>query len=93
MALFNGNWLVFAFNVPLCLYHIHKFIQKDYKVYAITRSEYKKKHQEIVKMLKYKMAYYLLMLVLVAVILVVNSANLVAYRLFGNVLINNVFKK
>merc|ERR1712186_267858 len=37
----NGNYLIFLYCVPLAFYHGVQYQNKTYKVYAVTREEYK----------------------------------------------------
>ena len=89
LALVNFNWVLVAFSLPLSVYHGRLLATKGYKQYAITRQEYKSTAKTISTVLKYKLAYYVLLLVLALIYVLVNSGNMVWYNLFGATLFDS----
>ena len=91
-CLLNGDYIFFACQLPLALYHGRLLLHKTYKTYAITHAEYKSTHKKKVKELKIKLAIYIVLLGIATIILLINSGNMLAYHLFGKILINMVKK-
>ena len=86
VAALNANWLVFLCSVPMALYHMQTLATRSYRVYALTRQEYQKTQEDVVRRLRVKAAYYGVLLALLAIVVLMNSANMVAYHLVGRIL-------
>ena len=79
----NGEYLIFAYCVPLALYHAVLLQTKGYKVYAITREEYK----PIKKCIELKIGYYAILVVAVTMALMFAATNMATHHIMGKALI------
>ena len=88
LSFVNCNYLMFMFCLPLALYHMVQFMEKKYKVYAVTREEYKPIRKEKLKCIEIKIGYYAILIVMSIISLMMAAGNLVSYHIFGDILIS-----
>ena len=74
------------FCVPMALYHTVQFMDKKYKVYAVTREEYKPIKKEKLKCIEIKIGYYAVLIVMSIISLMMAAGNLVSYQLTGEII-------
>ena len=67
------------FCVPMALFHTVQFMDKKYKVYAVTREEYKPIKKEKLKCIEIKIGYYAILIVMSIISLMMAAGNLVSY--------------
>ena len=79
----SGNWLIFALCLPMAILHVAKLQSKDYRIHFITRQEFKPTQTKILKLIKFKLAYYLMLLLAVVVTLLFATSNMVLYHALG----------
>jgi hypothetical protein len=53
-----GPWYVFMLTIPLMIYNVQRFMNKEYKMYFITRREYSNKFSKMELQFKIKAIYY-----------------------------------
>ena len=80
---------MFMFCVPMALYHTVQFMDKKYKVYAVTREEYKPIKKEKLKCIEIKIGYYAILIVMSIISLMMAAGNLVSYQLTGEIITNS----
>jgi hypothetical protein len=93
LAAINMNLVVFFYCLPVAIYHIHKYTSKQYKIYAVTREEYKMTEKHVTKEIKMKMAYYVGLVLLTGFVFALSISNMVAYHLFGYTMSNIIKSK
>ena len=91
LSFVNCNYLMFMFCVPLAMFHTVQFVEKKYKVYAVTREEYKPIKKQKLKCIEIKIGYYAILIVMSIISLMMAAGNLISYRLFGDIIINTDF--
>ena len=88
-AFINGNYLIFIYCVPLAFYHGFQWTEKKYKVYAVTREEYKPIKKDKMRCIEIKIAYYAMLIFFTVFALMMAAANMATYHLFGEAILNS----
>ena len=88
----NGNYLIFMYCVPLALYHATLLSTKGYKVYAITREEYRPIKKNKAKCIELKIGYYAILIVVTTITLMMAATNMATYHVMGQALLKEYLK-
>ena len=82
VCLFNGNFFMFLYNLPLALIHCRMLINREYVLHLITINEYKSK-QKNERFLKMKLIFYVGLILLILLRFMYAFSNMVIYNIFG----------
>ena len=69
------------------MYHAVLLQTKDYKVYAVTREEYRPIKKKKAKCIELKVAYYAILVVAVTASLMMAATNMVTYNIMGEAIL------
>ncbi|TNV75385.1 hypothetical protein FGO68_gene5743 [Halteria grandinella] len=83
VMLFNRNWFLFLYNLPLFLVHTRMLINKEHLFHIITVNEYKKDKPKNERFLRIKLAFYVVLFVFILLRFMYAFSNLVIYNIFG----------
>lgn len=81
-ALAYGSLLVFVLNLPLLVYNIFSIVKGKFRYYAFTLNEYKDMHFNE-KVIRFKLVYYLIILLIVSFNFLHSFTRMLLYRIFG----------
>ena len=80
--------MIFLYCLPLAFYHGFQYVEKKYKVYAVTREEYKPVKKQKMKCIEFKIFYYAILIVFTVFALMMAAANMATYHLWGEAILN-----
>ncbi len=83
VTLFNGNFFMFLYNLPLALTHARMLINKEHIFHIITVNEYKKDKPKNERFLRIKLAFYTGLFILILLRFMYAFSNMVIYNIFG----------
>ncbi len=77
------EYSTFLLCLPLVVINGHSFVKKTYRLHFLTREEYKPSQAKKEKEIKYKIAYYGVLMVLVVFQFMFAASNAFLYNIFG----------